>query len=168
MCWEKPACRENGKFLPELFVAVCEMMWAELLVITLFGHISCSPAGIQKLPVAIVDPDRVPSVACGFPRRWPFSLLERRETIALAVTPDHDAFQPCPLRDGLVDAGIAFADCLAREDGIIRCIPLDTTAKETFNVLLFVSDVYMGAKKRTVEAEWGSEYGHMLYYDDTR
>lgn len=140
MCWERRVFRENGEFLPELFVAVCEMVWTELLVIALFRYISCSPAGIQKLPVAVVDPDCIPSMTCGIAWRWSFPLLEGRIAITFAMAPDHDTFQPCPLRDGLVNAGIAFADCLARENGIVRCTPLDTAAKETFNVLLFVSD----------------------------
>lgn len=66
---------------------------------------------------------------------------------------DHDTFQPCPLRDGFIDAGIAFADCFAREDSVTRGAPLDTTAKETFNILPSVSVSYRGAGKENVGAE---------------
>lgn len=115
-----------------------------MLTVTLPTDTASPPAGIQQLPVPIVDLDRIPSVARGFPWRRPFAVLEWGEPIAFAMTPDDDAFQPSTLRDGFVDAGIAFADCFAREDSIARCAPLDTTAKEAFNILLTVSTLHRG------------------------
>ena len=115
------------------------MVRVEMLIVTLPRDTSGPPASIQELPVPIIDLDRIPSMACGFPWGRSFAFFEGGEPITLAMTTDHDTFQPSPLRDGFVDAGIAFANCFARENSVARCAPLDTTAKETFNILLSVS-----------------------------
>lgn len=120
------------------------MVRFEMLIVTLPTDTSGTPASIQELPVPIVDLDRIPSMACGVPWGWSFAFFEGGETIAFAMATDHDTFQPCPLRDGFVDAGVAFANCFARENGIARCASLNTTAKETFNILLSVSTLYRG------------------------
>jgi hypothetical protein len=120
-----------------------------MLVVALARDISCSPAGIEELPVSVVDSHCVPSVACGVSWRWPFPLLERREAIAFAMAPDHDALQSGSLGNGFVEAGVAFTYCLAIENCVICCAPLDTTAKETLNILLIVSNYYTGLETKT-------------------
>lgn len=82
-------------------------------------------------------------MACGISWRRPFSFLERREPKALAMAADDDTLEPRPLRDGFVDAGIAFADCFSRENSVACCAPLNTTAEETLNILRFVSQLHM-------------------------
>ncbi len=79
-------------------------------------HVSSAPAGVDEFPVAVVDFDGVPGVACTL-RRQRVPWLQGRETEAFAVAADDYAFQPGFGSEGSKKPGIAFADCEAGMQG---------------------------------------------------
>ena len=80
------------------------------------------PAGIHQLPSSIIEYHSVPSVAGGVSPRRRLAWCYLGESVALAMTRDHDTLKPTALGDRLIYPGIALTDCLAAQDCLV-CIP---------------------------------------------
>ena len=95
-----------------------------------------APAGVDKLPLAVVDAYGVPCVAgCVFRGAWP-TWFGRVVAVAFAVTAHDHSLQACALGDGMEDPGVAFADGLAAEDHLAGALSArDAIVEEAIDVV---------------------------------
>lgn len=103
-------------FLADDLVGEVKHLRAELLVVLVVGtEVAGAPAGVDDLPLAAVDADRVPGVVGFFGR-------ERRAgggipvAVPLTVAADEDALEPGGVGNGFVHLCVALAHGFAAED----------------------------------------------------
>ncbi len=121
---------------------------AELLLVALgpfVAYIAGAPARIEELPLAVIDPDRVPGMTGRVGGRDSVARHDRVEAEALAVTANQDAFQATALRDGLVYLGVALAHGLPREDYLVHRLAAGNAAPE--KAVRIVGDVVVAPRE---------------------